>query len=49
MVTDKALAHIHWEANTAKYTGYFTGFLEGIVASGAIEPSEVEALLDMCA
>lgn len=43
-----ALATIHRETNDKKFFCYFTGFLEGIAASGNIEVGEVEPLLTQC-
>lgn len=48
-IADAALAHIHWETNTEKFSGFFTGFLEGIVSSGGVEQTEIEPLLHTCA
>lgn len=42
------LGAIHHKANDKKYFCYFTGFLEGILASGDIEAGEVEPLLLQC-
>lgn len=44
----RALGKIHRAANDRKYFCYFTGFLEGIVASGTIEQGEVEPLIAQC-
>ena len=43
-----ALGRIHAASNDRKYFCHFTGFLEGIVASGAIEVGEVEPLIVEC-
>ena len=43
------LAKVHGKSNDKKYFCYFTGFLEGIAASGALESGEVLPLLDQCA
>lgn len=42
------LGRIHAKSNTSKLHCHFTGFLEGIIASGAIEAGEVEPLLAEC-
>lgn len=42
------LGKIHRANNDKKYFCYFTGFLEGIVASGAIETGEIEPLIAQC-
>lgn len=42
------LGWIHKRSNDKKFFCYFTGFLEGIVASGAIEVSELEPLIAEC-
>ncbi|TMV91332.1 hypothetical protein FGG78_10235 [Thioclava sp. BHET1] len=42
------LARIHRESNEVKFSCHFTGFLEGIAASGQIEVGEVEPLLAEC-
>jgi hypothetical protein len=47
-VGGKRLAHIHRVSNDKKYFCYFTGFLEGVAASGRLEPGEVEPLLAQC-
>lgn len=39
---------MHGKANDRKFFCYFTGFLEGIVASGHIEPGEVLPLVSTC-
>jgi hypothetical protein len=44
----KALASIHRKANDKKFFCYFTGFLEGIAASGDLEPGEISPLVDQC-
>ena len=43
-----SLGRIHKKANDKKLFCYFTGFLQGIVASGDIEAGEVRPLLDQC-
>ncbi|AVW90421.1 BRCT domain-containing protein [Celeribacter baekdonensis] len=43
-----ALGRVHRKANDKKFFCYFTGFIQGIVASGGIEPEEVKPLLDQC-
>lgn len=43
------LGGIHRKANELKYFCYFTGFLEGIASSGAIEEGEFKPLLNQCA
>ena len=48
LLTDDDLAQIHKVANTTKRFCYFTGFIEGIVASGFIEADEVEPLVAQC-
>lgn len=42
------LAAIHKLSNDKKYYCYFTGFLEGVAASGNIEVGELEPLLTQC-
>ncbi|MEM5467733.1 BRCT domain-containing protein [Celeribacter marinus] len=42
------LGRIHRKQNEKKYFCYFTGFLQGIVASGYIEEAEIAPLLDQC-
>lgn len=42
------LARIHAKNNDRKYFCHFTGFLEGIVASGFLERGEVEPLIAEC-
>ncbi|MFZ7091964.1 BRCT domain-containing protein [Primorskyibacter sp. 2E233] len=44
----RTLARIHKAANDKKYFCYFTGFLEGIVASGRIEAEEIPPLISQC-
>ncbi len=48
-VGSDALARVHREANNGKFSGYFTGFLEGVRASQRIELGEVEPLVVVCA
>lgn len=43
------LAKVHRKSNNIKLHCYLTGFLEGILASGAIEDGEVGALETQCA
>jgi NAD-dependent DNA ligase len=43
-----ALGRLHRKANDKKFFCYFTGFIQGIVASGGIEAEEVKPLLDQC-
>lgn len=43
-----ALGRIHKASNDKKFFCYFTGFLEGILASGGIEVGEVEPLIVQC-
>lgn len=42
------LGAIHKRANDKKFFCYFTGFLEGVIASGNIEAGEVEPLIAEC-
>ncbi len=42
------LGYIHAVANDKKYFCYFTGFLEGVVASKALEETEIEPLIAQC-
>ena len=42
------LARVHKLENDRKWYCYFTGFLEGIAASGQLEVGEVEPLLAQC-
>jgi hypothetical protein len=44
----QTLGKIHRKANDKKYFCYFTGFLEGVVSSGAIENGEISPLVDQC-
>ncbi|MEN8837781.1 MAG: hypothetical protein ABF266_06425, partial [Celeribacter marinus] len=44
----RTLGKIHADANKRKFFSHFTGFLDGIAASGAIETGEVEPLLIEC-
>jgi hypothetical protein len=44
----KNLAKVHKKANDKKYFCYFTGFLEGVAASGEIEIGEVSPLIEQC-
>lgn len=44
----ESLGRIHAKSNISKLHCHFTGFLEGIVASGAIETGEFEPLLAEC-
>jgi hypothetical protein len=44
----KDLANIHRKPNDKKYFCYFTGFLEGVAASGMIEDGEVSPLVQQC-
>jgi hypothetical protein len=43
-----SLGKIHRKDNDKKYFCYFTGFLEGIIASGLLESGEVEPLIAQC-
>ena len=43
------LAKVHAKANDRKYFCYFTGFLDGVAASGLLETGEVEPLIEQCA
>lgn len=45
----KKLARVHAKANDQKYFCYFTGFLDGVAASGLLETGEVEPLIEQCA
>lgn len=47
-VGDLKLGLIHAEANEKKLFCFFTGFLEGIAASGFVEIDEVEPLVRQC-
>lgn len=42
------LGKIHGKKNDQKFFCYFTGFLEGIAASGNLEAGEVEPLIHQC-
>lgn len=42
------LGRVHGERNDKKHFCYFTGFLEGIAASGDLELGEVEPLIKQC-
>lgn len=43
-----ALGRIHNKSNASKLACHFTGFLEGVAASGMLEVGEIEPLLDEC-
>jgi hypothetical protein len=43
-----ALGRVHGERNDQKHFCYFTGFLEGITASGDLEVGEIAPLLQQC-
>lgn len=47
-VGGSCLARVHRIENDRKWYCYFTGFLEGIAASGQLEVGEVEPLLAQC-
>jgi hypothetical protein len=47
-VGGKELSRIHRVANDKKFFCYFTGFLEGIAASGYLEDGEIEPLITQC-
>ena len=42
------LARIHRASNDKKFFCYFTGFLDGIAASGYLEPGEIAPLVSQC-
>lgn len=44
----RALGNVHREANERKFFSHFTGFLEGVLASGELTPQEVAPLLAEC-
>ena len=43
------LSRIHRKSNDKKWFCYFTGFLEGVEASGRLERGEIEPLMQQCA
>jgi hypothetical protein len=47
-VGSAALERVHREANNSKFSGFFTGFLEGILASKKVEDGELEPLVITC-
>ena len=47
-VGSNALARVHREANNGKFSGFFTGFLEGVCASQKLELGEIEPLVALC-
>lgn len=47
-VGGRELASVHADANKRKFYCYFTGFLEGVVSSGAIELGEIDPLIALC-
>lgn len=47
-ISDASLAKVHFDANDKKFFCFFTGFLEGVLASQKLEEGEVEPLLAMC-
>ncbi len=45
----RILAKIHARTNDKKYFCYFTGFLDGVAASGMLETGEISPLVEQCA